>query len=73
MKNKKNMRISENTDNFFFDIQSNVGIRQKERNSKRNKISKTDSMDIIVEYFKKDNNTYLKLINLIMEKYNGTN
>lgn len=74
MKNKKTMKVSEVSDNFFFDVQSNVGLMQKNSNLKRIKVTKTSAQDLMVKYFKENNDRYLELMELINTSIqNGNN
>lgn len=68
--NKTTLKISDTTHNFFYDIQSNVGIKLKETHKKRFKPSQTECMDIIVKQYKMNNLIYQELIDIIIQNGN---
>jgi len=73
MKLKKTFKGSEEFYDFLYDVQSNVGILQKEKNIKRTRIKIQNIPDYIMKYFKFDNDSYKKFIKLVMEEENGNN
>lgn len=66
--NNRVMKISELSHNFFYDLQSNLRIKLKERNNKRIKVTFVNEMDNIQKYFKFNNDRYLELINFTLNE-----
>lgn len=58
---------------FFFDGQSNIRTLQKEKNCKRKDISFLFFLDLMVKYYKLNNDKYKEMCYYILEEYDGNN
>jgi len=58
MKNKKSIKASEE---FYFFLEK-FAVNRVKADIDMQTISKCDSLDILVKYFKSDNNRYLELV-----------
>ena len=63
MKNKKSMKVSL----LFYDFILKFGANRVKADMELQTISICDLPDIIVKYFKSDNNRYLELVNFEVE------
>lgn len=71
-KNSISTKLSPEARTFLIDLEANINIFKKSKGIPRDKkISYTEGIELIANYFKLNNDKYLELIKLYGEKNNG--